>query len=260
MSTVSSNSSNAPLPPSTPAGEWPAWGGVIFIIAVFFAAQVLAGLAVSLYPLARHWSSGAANQWLNSSVYGQFVFVLLAEGLVLLAVYWWLRHYRSSWSAIGLKRPRWSDAGYALIAAPVYYFLAWLALLLTKSLVPAFNPNETQQVGFNNVQGTLPLILTFISLAVLPPLTEEIMVRGLLYGSLKRAVPIVYAVLTTSALFAAAHLDEGANGLLWTAGVSFFVLSLVLIFLREKTGSLWASIGVHAINNTVAFVALYLVH
>ena len=44
------------------------------------------------------------------------------------------------------------------------------------------------------------------------------------------------------------------------AAATAFVLSLVLIYLREKTGSLWASITLHAIKNGVAFVALFALH
>lgn len=239
---------------------WNPWAGVVFILAVFFGAQLLAGVLIGLYPLARHWSTDVADNWLNSSVVAQFFFILLAEGMVLAAIYWWLRHYKVKPAAIGLKRPRWQDLGYGLVAAPVYYIGALVALGLVKGLVPSFNTNETQQVGFTNVHGPLALTLTFISLAILPPLTEEIMVRGFLYGTLKKVLPMVWAVIVTSLLFAGAHLDEGASGLLWTAGISFFILSLVLIYLREKTNSLWASILVHGINNTVAFIGLYLVH
>ncbi len=111
------------------------------------------------------------------------------------------------------------------------------------------------------MHGSGPLILTFISLVILPPLAEEIMVRGFLYSSLKKAMPVAWAVIATSAIFAAAHLPEGgAAGPLYIAALDTFVLSLVLIYLREKTGSLWSSITLHMIKNGVAFVALFILH
>ncbi|HET9174211.1 MAG TPA: type II CAAX endopeptidase family protein [Candidatus Saccharimonadales bacterium] len=246
--------------PRKPMIPWNSAYGVIFILIIFFGSQVLAGLLLSLYPLARHWSSSVASQWLTNSVFAQFLFILIAESIVLVSIYLWLRHYKVGFSTIGLKKPRWLDVGYGLIAVPVYYGLSLAALVAVKKVIPSFNTNETQQVGFSHVHGSLALTLTFISLAILPPITEEIMVRGFLYGSLKKALPILWSAVITSVLFAGAHLGEGTNGLLWTAGVSFFILSVVLIYLREKTGSLWASILVHGINNTVAFIGLYLVH
>jgi membrane protease YdiL (CAAX protease family) len=107
----------------------------------------------------------------------------------------------------------------------------------------------------------LALTLTFVSLVILPPITEEILVRGFLYSSLKKALPLIWAALLTSAMFAIAHLPEGgASGPLYIAALDTFVLSLVLIYLREKTGGLWASITLHAIKNGVAFAALFILH
>ena len=66
------------------------------------------------------------------------------------------------------------------------------------------------------------------------------------------------SALATSALFATPHLFEsGSGGLLWIAGLDTFVLSLVLCYLRERTGRLWAGVGVHMLKNSIAFVSLY---
>ncbi len=111
------------------------------------------------------------------------------------------------------------------------------------------------------MHGQAALALTFISLVILPPLAEEIMVRGFLYSTLKKAMRPIGAVILTSALFAAAHLPEGgAAGPLYIAALDTFILSLVLIYLREKTGGLWASITLHASKNGIAFLLLFVLH
>ena len=69
------------------------------------------------------------------------------------------------------------------------------------------------------------------------------------------------AVIGTSLLFAAGHLAEGGSaGLLYIAAIDTFSLSLVLIYLREKTDGLWASMTLHALKNGIAFVALFALH
>lgn len=241
---------------------WTPWLGLVFVFAVFYASQVLAGLAVSIYPLFRHWTNAQALSWLNGSVPGQFIFILLAETLSIGAIYLFLkRRYRLGLSAIGLKRPQWIDAIYGLTAVVPYFVLYGLTVGVVSHFVHGLDVNQTQDIGFKAVHGGLPLTLTLISLVVIPPLAEEIMVRGFLYSTLKKALPTVYAVLLTSALFAAAHLQEGGNaGLLWIGALDTFILSLVLIYLREKTGSLWASITLHAIKNGVAYVSLFILH
>jgi membrane protease YdiL (CAAX protease family) len=141
---------------------------------------------------------------------------------------------------------------------PVYLGIYLVAYAIIKHLVPGLNVNEKQQLGFNNISGAKEMILTFISLVILPPIGEEILFRGFLYSSLKKNLPIVVAVLGTCTIFAIGHLPEGgAAGPLYIAAIDTFVLSLVLIYLREKTGGLWASMTLHGLKNCIAFVALY---
>ena len=66
--------------------------------------------------------------------------------------------------------------------------------------------------------------------------------------------------LVTSVIFGALHTLTGKDGLLWIAAIDTFALSLVLCYLREKTGNLYASMGVHAIKNGIAFLALFVLH
>ena len=232
-----------------------------FAVIIFYAAEVFGALAVSVYPFLHHWSHAQAMDWLSASTTAQFIYILLAEGIILGALYLFLRHYRSSFSTIGLKRPRWRDAAYGLMAVPAYYLIYLMTVGVVTHFVPGLNIDQHQQIGFTDVQGTLALIMAFISLVVLPPLTEEIMVRGFLYSSLRGAMKIIPAALATSLIFAAAHLPEGgAAGPLYIAALDTFILSLVLIYLREKTGSLWASITLHAVKNGIAFMTLFVIH
>ncbi len=74
-------------------------------------------------------------------------------------------------------------------------------------------------------------------------------------------MPIAGAVVGTCILFAIGHLPAGGDaGPLYIAAIDTFVLSLVLIYLREKTGGLWSSMLLHAIKNGVAFTALFVLH
>jgi membrane protease YdiL (CAAX protease family) len=241
--------------------NWSPWLGVLFVVIVFYTSQILAGLAVSIYPWMQHWTASQTTDWLKGSVGAQFIYIALAETLAIAALWRFLKLYRSNFSAIGLVRPRWRDVGFGLAAVPVYYVIYLLTVGLVSHFVSSFDAEQAQEIGFDSVSGTLPFILTFVSLVIIPPLAEEIMVRGFLYSSLKKAMRLLPAALLTSVIFAAAHLPEGgAAGPLYVAALDTFVLSLVLIYLREKTGSLWASITLHAFKNGVAFFALFVLH
>ena len=247
--------------PSVPLVPWKPWLGVIAAIIIFYGSQFFSSLIIGMYGGLRGWNEAEATQFLQDSVWAQFIFIAVAESIVIGALWLYLRRYKVGFSIIGLKRPRWRDLGYGLLAAPVYFVIYLISVALASHFIPGLDINQEQQIGFDNVTSGLPLVLTFISLVILPPITEEIMVRGFLYSTLKKAMPMIAAVLLTSAIFAGAHLPEGGEaGPLSIAAPDTFILSLVLIYLREKTGSLWASITLHGIKNGVAFVALFVLH
>ncbi len=86
----------------------------------------------------------------------------------------------------------------------------------------------------------------FLSVCVLPPLAEEFVFRGVIFGSLRR-FGLSYAAFASALLFGLAH---GSFASFVYAGV----LGLGLAVLYEKTGTLWACVGVHFLNNTLLFV------
>ena len=261
MSDDSSKPVEQPKKPDTKALiPWNPWLAIVFVVFVYFTTQIVAALALAIWPAINHWPSDQTDNWLNTSIYAQFFFVLIAEGLVLLAVYQFLRLYGRSWKVIGFRRPKWSDVGMGLLLAPLYYLSYFLIILAAGWLMPTLDMDQSQQLGFDPV-GAWQLTLTFLSLVILPPLVEETLMRGFLYTSLKKGLPQLAAAITTSVIFAAAHLQAGSGApLLWVAAIDTFVLSLFLIWLREKTGSLWASMTLHALKNSVAFITLFIFH
>ncbi|MGH7241122.1 MAG: lysostaphin resistance A-like protein, partial [Candidatus Saccharimonadales bacterium] len=233
---------------------------VVFVVITYFAAQILASIVVGIYPTLRGWDKAQALNWTDTSIIAQFSYMLIASALVVGAVYQFLKLYGQSWKAIGFRRPQWADLGMGLAIAPLYYLSYFVTITVAGKLAPSLNVNQAQQLGFSPV-GPAQLILTCIALVILPPLMEETLMRGFLYTSLKKGLPQLAAALVTSAIFASAHLQAGSGApLLWVAAIDTFVLSLFLIWLREKTGSLWASMTLHALKNSVAFLSLSIFH
>jgi membrane protease YdiL (CAAX protease family) len=237
-----------------------AWLGLVVALLALLGSQIIIGLGFIFYAHLRSWSSTQANDWLNSSILGQFIFILLSEIAAVSLIVYFLKKSKLGLKYIGLRKPKWMDPVYGLIALPVY-LVSYVVITAVITHFVHINTNQKQQLGFNNVHGSLELFLTFISLVILPPIAEEIIFRGLTYSSLKKIMPLWGAVVGTSLLFAAGHLAEGGSvGPLYIAGIDTFILSLVLIFLREKTNGLWASMTLHALKNSIAFVALFALH
>jgi hypothetical protein len=189
----------------------------------------------------------------NNSDVTQFFYLLVAEGLLALSAIYIVKKRGLKLSIIGLgRRFKLRDIGWAAIG-----FVAVIVLLIIASgLVNLFSPsinNQQQNVGFNDISGSTNSILAFIALVILPPLGEETLMRGYLFSGLRKFWRFVPAVLVTSLLFAAPHLLEANSGVLWAAGIDTFLLSLVLCFLRERSGALYAGMMVHMLNNLIAF-------
>ena len=240
--------------------SWSPLDTVSIAIAIYFISQIIGAMLAYIYPLTQGWSSERISTWFEQNVYGQFSLMLGVEVLAVVLIGIFLRRRKASFKTIGLKRSSWlRDIAYILMGFGIYFVLYLVVLGIVQKIAP-IDVDQRQQLGFKDAYG-LQLIPVFISLVVLPPIAEELLVRGFLYSGLKKNLPKIWAVLITSALFATAHLqaDTGAK-LLWVAAVDTFVLSLVLIFLREKTNSLHAPIGLHMLKNFIAFLSLFVFH
>ncbi len=227
---------------------------------IYFLLPVLAILIVGAYAVVVLGMKVSALQpWLQASVPAQFFFMLIAQIATIAVVFWLIKRFGWTKADIGLKKPRWFHPIIGLAAAVPYFILFLLLTQVVSHYVPGFKIDQEQQIGFDNVQGPMSLTLTFISLVILPPLAEEITMRGFLYTGVRKWLPRIVAAVVVSALFGAAHLAEGgAAGPLWIGALDTFALSLVLVWLREATGNLWAGITLHAFKNGIAFIALFI--
>ena len=234
---------------------------VVFAVVIYFLAQFAASMLVIWYAHLRGWHGAVANDWLDHSIGAQFSFVLSAEIVTFGSIWWFIQAKGGNLRAIGWRWPRLKDPLYT-VGGFVAYFMAYAVVLAVAThLFPSLNVDQKQRLGFDTVSGNGGLLLTFLSLVVLPPLVEETVFRGFVFAGLRNKLKFVWAALATSALFASAHLQIG-NGqpLLWVAALDTFTLSLVLCYLREKTDSLWPGILLHALKNGIAFLSLFVLH
>jgi uncharacterized protein len=145
---------------------------------------------------------------------------------------------RAAPPALGLRPVNWK---YAVFGA-----LGTLALSVAVSQL-GIEPQGMKQV-IQVVREPRQLIVSLLLLAVLAPLVEELVFRGLLYGWVAGRWGSVAAWIVSSLAFAAAHY-EPAHVVL--------VLPLGLLFgwLRRRTDSLLPSLFSHIVNNGFALLA-----
>ncbi len=137
----------------------------------------------------------------------------------------------------------------ALGFRPVGWRLVVLGVVVTTILSFAVSQLGIQPQGVRRVTDQMrdPAVLapTLLVLAVLAPLVEELVFRGLLYGWLAGRWGHLVAFLVSSLAFAAAHYEPAHILLVAPLGLWFG-------WLRWRTNSLVPSIVAHVINNGVA--------
>ena len=151
---------------------------------------------------------------------------------------------------LGLRGlPTWTDIGLSPIGYVASILLATGLTSLFK-LLPWFNPNQAQELGYSQYLFGIDRGIAFVGLAIIAPIFEEIIFRGWLYGKLRIKIPKWLAILLTSLVFGAIHLQ-------WNVGVTVFCMSVVTCILREITGTIYAGMLVHMISNGLAFYLVY---
>lgn len=93
-------------------------------------------------------------------------------------------------------------------------------------------------------------VLDLLSVAIIAPLAEEYLFRGVLFNGLAQWMSAGWAAIVSGVLFACAHFDKWSIFPLAAIGVG-------LALLYRRTGSLWPNIIAHATINTLALVAVY---
>lgn len=94
--------------------------------------------------------------------------------------------------------------------------------------------------------------ILFVGLAaLLAPVGEELLFRGWLYTGLRSLAGVPSAIGLSAGLFAIAHWEETH-----LYALAVFPIGLALGFIRERTGSIKASIAFHAIYNGFAAALL----
>jgi membrane protease YdiL (CAAX protease family) len=241
----------------------PRWGipaGILISLAAVLVTQPIAALIVWLYPSLAGWSDARADEWLSNSPVASFINIFIFELLSIGVVALFVARRRVAFTvATALRRIKWRDIGFGVAGFMAYLGVAMVVLTVLPLLLP-IDADQEQAIGFDTNGGFLTLSLAFVGLVVLAPIVEELIFRGFLYGTLRsNRLTALWATLVTSLLFGLPHLLTGISGLLWIGFVDTFILSLVLCYVREQTGSIWASILLHALKNGLVFLNLFVI-
>ena len=144
----------------------------------------------------------------------------------------------------------YTDIGIAILGYILVIITAGFILTLLTNL-RLIDATEAQALNYQNLTNGAERVIAYIGLAIIAPIAEEIVFRGWLYGKLRQKIHLLPAILLTSILFGFLHGQ-------WNVGITVGILSIVNCLEPELTGTIYAGILTHMIQNSLAFALLIL--
>jgi membrane protease YdiL (CAAX protease family) len=164
----------------------------------------------------------------------------LASELAIVVTIWWVRRQAGSerWPGLTLQGPWEKWQLYALLPVLV---LAQNILLSVVSLLHLPSPNDK---AYQEIARYPALIFGFGCFAA--PLLEEVFFRGILLKGLLRNYRPVVAIGQSALLFGLMHMSPAQS-------IATALMGALLGWLYYRTGSVRLCIGLHMLNNLLAF-------
>lgn len=229
-----STTTTSPWPPVTPS-TFPTLLDLVAMAGIFFVVQLLVGgvgmvvLAIMGQPITNLAPAtlGSYMAWVSG--------ISMTLTLALLILYRRLR--RGEAVKIHFAVGRFN------LLLVVWSFVLMMSLGVV--MEPLYNllPSFDQQFG----EG----FGSFLAVVIFAPLFEEIICRGLVYGSLLRRHSKWLSMLLSALFFGVLHVQP-------VPMINAVLMGLVLAFVYDRCQTIWAPIMLHALNNGVAFVMMQL--
>lgn len=233
----------APDPPELPDGaspwpRWPWWYGIAAGFSGFFVAMIGAAIVAAAIAAGGGDTDGGA--------FNQIATVVFDACLVGAAVFFASRTQRPRLWHFGLRRARfWPTVGWAALGMVSF----WIFAIAYSGIVNPKGEQETlDTLGVD--KSTVALVGAAVLVIVVAPLAEELFFRAFFYRALRTRLPVWAAALIDGALFGAIHYE---NPRMLTILPILGMLGVIFCLIYERTGTIFATVSLHALNNFIAF-------
>lgn len=229
-------------------GGWPTFGLGLAILAIYLFAQTLVTIVFLIRRLISDSGQINTESILKLATNGNLLSIvtlvstILGTGFIILFIK--IHKGASIRDYLGLK---------SISKKTFLVLLAIIIGLFALSYVLDLVLQIPQDTGFtvDALKTTSCPVLLWISVVVLAPLFEESFFRGFVFVGLKQTrIGAIGTIALTSAVWAMLHIQYNIYGM-----GTILVLGIVFGIVRLKTGSLWSTLFLHSIWNTIAMVS-----
>ncbi len=140
---------------------------------------------------------------------------------------------------------------YIVLSIPIMSIIQMVCSFAINKL--GVGTDVTSSLGLFSYTGKLATVLTFIQIAILPAIFEELFIRKGVIGVLKDRGAI-FTVIVSSLIFAVIHMNVSQF-------IFSFLVGILFAIVRLKTGKMYPTMILHFINNGFALIeALFYDH
>jgi membrane protease YdiL (CAAX protease family) len=144
---------------------------------------------------------------------------------------------------------RWPGVKTALIAVA-----ATVVIIAFTALISVFLDRSTAEVDLDMYGTSVWPALLWLAVVLVGPAFEEMFFRGFLFEGFRQSpVGAAGAIALTSLAWAILHIQYDLIGI-----GEILVMGIIMGIVRLKTGSLWSTFIIHALNNFVALLLIAL--
>ncbi|EGQ4402269.1 CPBP family intramembrane metalloprotease [Staphylococcus pseudintermedius] len=218
----------------------------LWAIVIYFLAQIILGNVFSLFLIPSTQIPVAMALLIVGILTSIFVIIYLA---------WSHRHGLKTKITVALMQSRKHIK--LMISVYVLYMIANMIFTYVLQLLPEqwqFKETGNQEalMAFFHQPAWLPLV--FLSLAILIPITEELLFRHIIIGELGKKWGLMFTGLISIVIFASLHMFAAHHPL---EAVPYIFLATMFVVAYIKSGcNIAVSIFLHMFNNTLAFIGV----
>lgn len=207
---------------------------IAMIIGISLLGGLFLGLAFEIY----------GEEVLSTNLEGYYLLLFdAAVVVIILLAYKPVLHFiKSIWDVSVLKNGKtylYLLIGFIIIALSQYLMLHVFSFESAAE--------QKEQLGSLRIQNSIQSIIYVLSVAIITPVKEEILFRGILYRFLERKYNFLVGIIISSFIFGILH-----GGLLITATI----MGIVLAMLYKKTQSVIPSIILHIVWNLLVSISM----
>ncbi|MGH1260078.1 MULTISPECIES: lysostaphin resistance A-like protein [Bacillus] len=158
-----------------------------------------------------------------------------------------IKRYKLSWKDIGIWKLSWRDFLWTVVALIFLIIVSITVLMIMEKMGISFENSKTETV--QNDKSIYAFCIAVIGAAVISPIYEEVLYRGVFYTFFRDRYGISGGVLISSIIFTVVHIPTYN-----TLPVNF-LSGVVFAWLYEKTNSILSAMIAHALFN---FIAVFL--